>query len=210
MMRRMRVTWSAMPPLIVTAPPESPVPAPRGTTGTPCLAATLMTSATCRVLDASTTASGVAPSMDASRSKIRRSLRESITASRPATRRSSSATDSGSGMVLESLEPACQRAGYAWRLDSLSADDEQREPAPAFLVGGHAVGPLEDRFLDAAVRRELDRVPDRQAVGRHRVMRLVDFAVDGQAEGPRVGRGAQPCSLGLHAHRQVQLKLGVG
>src|SRR5258708_5500326 len=32
-MRRMRVTCRAMPPCIVTAPPESPVPAPRGTTG---------------------------------------------------------------------------------------------------------------------------------------------------------------------------------
>src|SRR5450759_5562660 len=160
-MRRMRVTCRAMPPRIVTAPPESPVPAPRGTTGILCLAATLITPATCSVVEGRTTASGRAPSIEASRSKMRRSLAESMTDSRPTIRRSSSTTELGNGIrraapragaALESFEPSRHGAGKAGRLDGLGADDEKVEPEPAFLVGGYAVRALEDRFLDAAVR----------------------------------------------------------
>ena len=96
----MRVTCSAIPPRIVTAPPESPVPAPRGTTGMRFFAATLITADTSEVVAGRTTASGIAPSMEASRSKMRRSLVESMTCSRPTARRSSSRTDVGSVMLV--------------------------------------------------------------------------------------------------------------
>src|SRR5205823_1427690 len=194
-MRRIRVTWSAMPPRIVTAPPDNPVPAPRGTTGMLCLAAIFITAETCSVVEARTTASGMAPSMEPSRSKMRRSLGETMTASSPATRRNSSATDLGS--ILEDLETAGRRTRKAWRLRRGRADDEPVEPGTAFLVRGHAVGALEDRLLDAAVWRDLDRVPDREAVRGHGVVRLVDLAVDRKAKRFRLRGGAQAGGLAL-------------
>ncbi len=96
----MRVTCRAMPPRMVTAPPDSPVPAPRSTTGMRCLAATLITAETSAVFAGRTTASGTAPSIDASRSKMRRSLLESMTCSRPTARRTSSRTAFSSGMLV--------------------------------------------------------------------------------------------------------------
>src|SRR5437868_1023357 len=111
MMRRMRVTCSAMPPRIVTAPPDRPVPAPRGTTGMRCLPAILITSDTCCVVEA-----------------------------------------------------------------------------------------LENRLLDSVVRRDLDREPDRKAVGGDCVMGFVHLAVDGQAERLRLCRGAQAGRLALDVH----------
>src|SRR5712691_2075604 len=147
-----------MPPRIVTAPPDRPVPAPRGTTGMLLRAATLITSATWSVLEASTTASGRAPSIEASRSKMRRSLAESTTASWPTMRRSSSATALGS--TFEDLKAARHRAGKARRLIGVPVDDQHVEPGTAFFVRWHSVGALEDRLLDPVVRRDLDRVPD--------------------------------------------------
>src|SRR6185312_11213520 len=175
---------------MVTAPPESPVPAPRGTIGMRCLAATLTADATSFVLAGRTMASGSAPSMDASRSKMRRSLGESMTWSRPTMRRSSSITPAGSGMsgerclairaAVESLEPARHRAGQPGRFDRLCADDQEAQPALALIVGWHAVHTLEDRLLDAAVGRHLDREPHRKAIVGDRVVGLVDLPVDRQ------------------------------
>ncbi len=48
-----------MPPSTAVAPPDSPEPAPRGTTGTECAVAQRITAATSSVLRARTTASGV-------------------------------------------------------------------------------------------------------------------------------------------------------
>src|SRR2546423_7454143 len=199
MMRRMRVTCSAMPPRMVTAPPDRPVPAPRGTTGMRCLAAILITSDTCCVLDASTTASGMAPSIEPSRSKLRSSWWDAIAASRPTAGRSSWATDSGRG-ILKRLETARHRAWDAAGLGRLKADDEQGEPAPAFFIGRRAVEALENGLLDSVVRRDLDREPDRKAVGGDCVMGLVHLAVDGQAERLRLCRGAQAGRLALDVH----------
>ena len=53
---RVRATVSA--PSMPAEPPESPLPAPRGTTGTRCLVATRMIVATSSVDDGSATASG--------------------------------------------------------------------------------------------------------------------------------------------------------
>jgi hypothetical protein len=47
-----------MPPSTAFAPPTSPDPAPRGTTGTPCREATCSTAATSAVLRGRTTAAG--------------------------------------------------------------------------------------------------------------------------------------------------------
>ena len=61
---RMRVissVESTMPPSIAAAPPESPVPAPRGTTGTPWAAATRIAAWTSAVWRGRTTASGRPP-----------------------------------------------------------------------------------------------------------------------------------------------------
>src|SRR5689334_15059907 len=205
-MRRMRVTCSAMPPRMVTAPPLSPVPAPRGTTGTLCLDAIFITSATCCVFDASTTASGLAPAMEPSRSKMRRSLAASITDSRPTARRSSSTTGLASG-ILERLETARHGPGEARRFGGPRTHDQEAEPLVDLVVGRHAVAPLEDRFLDAVVRRDLDRVPDRQAVRRHDMVRLVHLAIDGKAHRLRLGRGAQPRRLARDVGHQVHSKL---
>ena len=49
----------SMPPSTGSAPPESPVPAPRATTGVPCAAAIRSTDWTSAVLPGSTTRSGV-------------------------------------------------------------------------------------------------------------------------------------------------------
>src|SRR5437868_4308402 len=198
-MRRIRVTCRAIPPRMVTAPPDRPVPAPRGTTGMRCLAAILITSETCCVFEASTTASGMAPSIEPSRSKMRRSFWDEITASRPTARRSSSAIDSGSG-ILKRLETTRHRARDAAGLARLRADDEDAEPAPAFFIGRCAIHALENDLLDAVVRRDLDREPDRKAVRGDRVMGLVYPAVDRQAERLRLGRGAQAGSLALDVH----------
>src|SRR5216683_1065625 len=84
------------------------------------------------------------------------------------------------GIALEELETTCHGPRHARRLDRLAARDEEGQPTIAFLITWHAVGALEHGFLDAAVRRDLDRVPDGQAVGRDVVMRLVDAPVDGQ------------------------------
>ena len=206
-----------MPPCMVTAPPESPVPAPRGTTGMWCLAATLITPATSSVVEARTTASGRAPSIEASRSKMRRSLAESITDSRPTIRRSSSTTECG-----RAIRPAAPRVrgcartlrtyasstpGMPGASTAVSADDEQVEPPAAFLVGRHAVHALEDRLLDAAVRRDLDRVPDRQAIRGDDMVGLVDATVHRQSHRLRLGRGAQSRRDGCDVIHRVQLKL---
>src|SRR5438067_6930662 len=204
-MRRMRVTWRPMPPRMVTAPPESPVPAPRGTTGILCFAATFMTRATCSVVEARTTASGTAPSIDPSRSKMRRSFAESMTDSRPTIRRSSATTASGS--TLEDLETTGRRAWKARSLCRPGADDGPVEPGTAFVVRRDAVLTLEHRLLDAAVGRDLDGVPDGEAVGSDGVMRLVDSAIDREPHRLRLRGGAQPGSFARDVHEQLQFKL---
>src|SRR5258705_13396675 len=169
-----------MPPLMVTAPPERPVPAPRGTIGMRCFAATLTTDATSFVVAGRTIASGTAPSMEASRSKMRRSFGLSITWSRPTMRRSSSTTLVGRAMsgerglavgaAIERLESARHRARQAGGLDRLRAHDQKPQPALALLVARHVVVALENRLLDAAVGRDLDREPHRKAVVGDRVV----------------------------------------
>lgn len=62
--------------------------------------------------------------------------------------------------ALECFEPPGQSARQPRRFHRLGAEDELVEPRPAFVVGGHAIRAFEDRLLDAAVRRHLDRVPD--------------------------------------------------
>ena len=62
----MRVITTATPPRIGTAPPASPVPEPRGTTGTRCRLAIATAAATSSALPGSTTASGSARSIVAS------------------------------------------------------------------------------------------------------------------------------------------------
>ena len=57
-MRRMRSKASRIPSATGTAAPESPVPLPRATTGTPCELATRSTSDTSPVEPGMTTASG--------------------------------------------------------------------------------------------------------------------------------------------------------
>src|SRR6266700_3087125 len=188
-MRRILVNWSAMPPRIVTAPPERPVPAPRGTTGIRFLAATLTTPATCSVDDGRTTASGTAPSIEPSRSKIRSSARTE------------------SGTTLEDLETPGRRARKARGFRGHGADDQQVQPALAFLVGGHPVGALEDRLLDSRVRRHLDRVPHGKAVVGHGMMRLVDLPIDRQAHRLCLRGGAQSFGLRRDVGHKVQLKL---
>src|SRR4029077_17175370 len=97
---------------------------------------------------------------------------------------------------------------HAWRLGRFGADDQKGEPAIALLVGRHAIGALEDCLLDPAVRRDLDRVPDRQPVLGLDVMALVDATVDGESHRSRLRGRPQACGLGrdLVAHG-VQLKL---
>src|SRR5438046_8025326 len=114
--------------------------------------------------------------MEPSRSKMRRSFADSITDSRPTIRRSCSETDSGS--TVEHLETTRGRAREGGRLGGLRADDQQFQPGPDLIVGGHAVVAFEYCFLDAGVGRDLDREPDRKSVRRRRVVRLVDLAVD--------------------------------
>jgi uroporphyrinogen decarboxylase len=65
---------------------------------------------------------------------------------------------------------------------------------PALLVGGHAVRALEDGFLDAAVRRDLDGVPDGEAVWGDGVVSLVHPPVHWEPHGLSFGRGPQPGS----------------
>src|SRR5437764_12437594 len=106
---------------------------------------------------------------------------------------------------LERLEAARHRAWKARRLGGFGADDKEVEPWSAFLIRWHAVASLEDRLLDAAVRRDLDRVPDRKAVGGHRVMRLVDLPIDWKSQGPGFGGGAEPSRFLCDAGHEVQL-----
>src|SRR5690242_8861427 len=113
------------------------------------------------------------------------------------------------GAVLEGLEAPCHRARKAWRLVRRRAHDQQVEPPPALVVGGHAVFALEDRLLDPAVRRDLDRVPDREPVGRHDMVRLVDAAVDRESQRPGLGGRAQPRRLARDVDHEAQLKLGL-
>ena len=54
----MRVRTTLMAPSTAMAPPESPVPAPRGTSGTRCRAARRTMALTSAVLPGKTTASG--------------------------------------------------------------------------------------------------------------------------------------------------------
>src|SRR5438067_4050648 len=110
-------------------------------------------------------------------------------------------------VVFEGFEAARHRAGEARRFAPMGSDDQELDPAAAFLIGGHAVAALEDRLLDPAVRRDLDRVPDRQAVWCHRVMRFVDLAIDRQPQRFGFGRRAQPRRLALNIGQEVQLKL---
>src|SRR5438874_2635163 len=110
-------------------------------------------------------------------------------------------------VVFEGFEAARHRAGEARRFAPMGSDDQELDPAPAFLIGGHAVAALEDRLLDPAVRRDLDRVPDRQAVWCHRVMRFVDLAIDRQPQRFGFGRRAQPRRLAINIGQEVQLKL---
>ncbi len=77
----------------------------------------------------------------------------------------------------------------------------------AFLIARHAVGALEHGFLDAAVRRDLDRVPDGEAVSRDVVMGLVDAPVDRQLHRLRLSGGAQAGCLGVDGRHRCQLKL---
>src|SRR5579864_7344831 len=111
------------------------------------------------------------------------------------------------GVALEGFETARRRTGQARRLGRLSADDQKVKPAAALFIGRHAVAALEDRLLDSAVRRDLDRVPDREAVVGNEVVALVDAAVDRQPHGPGLGRGAQPLRFGFDVGQQAQLKL---
>src|SRR5712692_9583993 len=94
------------------------------------------------------------------------------------------------------------------RFRCVGPDDQKREPAVAFLIGRHAIRALEDRLLDPAVRRDLDRVPNRQPVLGHSVMALVNAAVDGEFHRALLRGGSQACGLDrdLIAHG-VQLKL---
>ena len=61
-----------MPPLMGTADPQSPVPAPRGVTGILLAYAIFMTSETCSVVLGWTTMSGVLWKMDASKPYVYR------------------------------------------------------------------------------------------------------------------------------------------
>src|SRR6202011_1647093 len=89
--------------------------------------------------------------------------------------------------ALESFEAPRRGTWHAGRLDRLRSDDQQREPTPALLVRGHAVGALEDDLLDAAVGGNLDGVPDRKPVLANDVVALVDAAVDREPHGFRLG-----------------------
>src|ERR1700687_398066 len=84
------------------------------------------------------------------------------------------------GDAFKGFEASRRRPRQAWCLSGPSADDEEVEPSLALFVGGHGVHSLEDDFLDAAVRRDLDGVPDRQAVRGDLVMRFIDAPVHRQ------------------------------
>ena len=58
-MARIRSVDSTMPPSTASAPPDSPDPAPRGTTGMPCALAQRIVTCTCSAVSARTAASGV-------------------------------------------------------------------------------------------------------------------------------------------------------
>ncbi len=81
----MRVRTISTPPAVAMAPPESPVPAPRGTIGTPSVAQSLTTDATWSVLVGKTTRSGAARwcVVSASRSYTRSSSGADTTPSVP-------------------------------------------------------------------------------------------------------------------------------
>ena len=111
------------------------------------------------------------------------------------------------GVALERFESSRHRARQPGRFDRVRTDDELVEPLPAFVVAGHSIRALEDRFLDAAVRRDLDRVPDRKAVGRDGMVRLIDAPIDGQSHRLRLGRRPQSRCDRPHLLHQVQLKL---
>ena len=66
----MRAKDITTPPSTGIAPPERPVPAPRGTIGTPCSWQKRATAATSAVVSGSTTASGEAVSADPSYSYV--------------------------------------------------------------------------------------------------------------------------------------------
>src|SRR5438477_320160 len=110
-------------------------------------------------------------------------------------------------VALEGLEATGHGAWKARRFIRIGANHQQPQPSAALLIRWHPVRALEHCLLDAAVGRDLDRVPDRQPVGRHRVMRLVDLSIDRQPERPGLGSGAQPRRLALHVHLEAQLKL---
>ena len=84
-MRFMRVRTISTPPAVAMAPPESPVPAPRGTIGTPSVAQSRTTDATWSVLVGKTTRSGAARwcVVSASRSYTRSSSGANTTPSVP-------------------------------------------------------------------------------------------------------------------------------
>src|SRR4029077_19715473 len=109
------------------------------------------------------------------------------------------------GVALEGLEAAGRRTRHAGRLDRLGADNEERQPAAAFVVGGRPVRALEDDLLDPAVRRDLDRVPDRQGVVGDDVMRFVDAPVHGQLDVPGLRRRPRPRRLLLDGAHRVSL-----
>ena len=91
-MRDIRANEITTPPSTGMAPPERPVPAPRGTSGTPCSAQKRASFATSAVSFGRTTASGVAISTAPSYSYRRRSSRAHSTFSAPRRSRSAPAS----------------------------------------------------------------------------------------------------------------------
>ena len=66
----MRSTHTTREPSIALLPPESPEPAPRGTTGTRCSWAAAMTADTCSVVRGNTTANGSPAAEPVERSRV--------------------------------------------------------------------------------------------------------------------------------------------
>src|SRR5688572_11773347 len=117
-----RSRLSTMPPSRALAPPESPVPAPRGTTGTPCSAAQRTAVCTWVASCARTTASGVPACGSCERSQRYFSVRST----------SDTTTSSGS----DAIRPASASV----RASAGSADMGAMQPRRTTGAAGSAAG----------------------------------------------------------------------
>src|SRR5690606_12620259 len=157
-MRVMRSVDTTSSPCWAMAPPASPVPAPRGTTGTPCALAQRSAACTWATSRASTRASGALPERCPDLSaRSASSAAASVMSASPSSRRSSSSTstsvasavrDGSEGRVrnpLSEARTACESGAvaeeselFATRYRALASRDARFDGQ--FIAGVHSTG----------------------------------------------------------------------